>query len=179
MSIKSWKIKKPSNKSVIEIHWLEEQRRRYTVYIHVCWIKHPGLDLWNKTDTVHLFGASLTWNGREVKMFQFAREVRKVGRCCCWIKVNFLLIHELRYSQIWTLWQPPLSLSLYNIFKYTFKTTMWILKDVYHLTAIYWTVTNINLCISFSRFKGKCSIQLYHSHKKKKEYKSWLLQLCL
>ena len=56
----------------------------------------------------------------ETHMFYLAKEVRKIWRCSCWEKDNFIMINEFKHGQTWTIWPFPLSLSLYSIFKHYF-----------------------------------------------------------
>ena len=82
------------------------------LYIHVYritknWGPGPNNSL-RHADNRYFLGLSLTRNQREAHMF-----------CCsCSEKSNFIMINKFKYVQTWKIWPSPLSLSLYNPFKY-------------------------------------------------------------
>ena len=45
----------------------------------------------------------------------------KIWTCSWWEKGNIKMINEFKYGQAWKIWPSPLSLSLYNPFKYLSK----------------------------------------------------------
>ena len=61
-------------------------------------------------------------------MFYLAREVEKFGHVLAEKKVNFIMINEFKYGQAWKIWPSPLSLSLYNPFKYVKTFSVYKLK---------------------------------------------------
>ena len=52
----------------------------------------------------------------------------KIWTCSCWEKGNFIMINEFKYGQAWKIWPSPLTLSLYNPFKYVKTFSVYKLK---------------------------------------------------
>ena len=99
------------------------------MYIHVYQIiktRGPGPYnfLGHADNRKYFLGRYLTQNWGEAHVFYLAREVGKIWRCSCWGKGNFIIINEFKYGQTWTIWPPPLSLSLYSIFKTLLSLTI-------------------------------------------------------
>ena len=90
LSIKSWRAKKKLRKPHNSLHHADNRK--------------------------YFSSLSLTRNRGEAHMFYLAREVRRIWRCSCWEKGNFIMINEFKYVQTWKIWPSPLSLSLYSTF---------------------------------------------------------------
>ena len=82
------------------------------VYVHVYQIiknrgRCPFNSLCHADNREYFSGLSLSWNRREVHMFYMVRKVRKIWRCSCWEKDNFIMIKEFKYGQTWQIWPFP------------------------------------------------------------------------
>ena len=78
----------------------------------------PGLynSLWHADNRRYFLGLSLTRNWQEAHVLP-GKGSGEIWACSCWEKVNFIMINEFKYGQIWKIWPSLLSLSLYNSFK--------------------------------------------------------------
>ena len=92
------------------------------VYIHVYqitknWGPGPYNSLRHADNRKYFLGLTLMWNRREAHMFYLARKVRRIWRCSCLEKGDFIMINEFKYCQTWTFWPCSLSLSLCSTFR--------------------------------------------------------------
>ena len=100
-------------------------RKTPCVYVHVYqitknWGPGPYNSLCHADNRRYFSGLS-----RDVKLkgsthVLLGKGSGKTWTCSCLEKGNFIMINEFKYGQTWKIWPSPLSLSLYNPFKFIF-----------------------------------------------------------